>query len=311
MCSYCKVNCTNADDLKYHYKQQHDGGFTSAQDQINNTKLQMALLSEKTKVGVAADQNYSNLMQKLQAAVTVTKIAEGPTKKVRKKTTALRGPFTYELPLNTPIKISEIKGDILQRHPIIARPLRQCRDDVPPSQKITEVTIVSSQAKSQYVQEQTAYMDSNSSTSESEEETVIAEIIDDEPICLDSDSDEVEIVPKTVKKKKPEPLNKVISGRINTIKIEGALMRGFKCLSCNLHFEEITQLLAHREEAHPPEKKQYEKFDMTQMPIVLQKKRKSNEVEGLLLPALCNSCDTENFPFLQITSRFHVIYAQH
>lgn len=278
MCFYCKSNCSTPAELKYHYNQFHSGGLSTADQQVNNTKLQVALMVNKKdkSADVPQPKNYKEIMKKIKSSVTVKRI----------------GNKKCSLPINTPIKIAN-------KLP----PVRKSRMKPKPKRNITEVTIVSSRSKSQYLEEsvdspQSISDNSNDGCPKSDDE-IIAEYVSDGDVnvaddaanaddAVDADDDpkadaisisssdsdyfgDKEIAKKTPTKE--ESIKNALKRRVTNIKAGNSFKsinsetasngKTFRCLSCSEYFEDIAKLLEHRENSHPSENasKTYEEFD--------------------------------------------------
>ena len=253
MCFYCKTNCKTGLELRYHYDQFHSTGLTTAQHQINNTKLQLALLigNKERKTNASKERSYSEIMDRIKNVVTVKKVSN---KKKKRKISS-----SCLLPLNTPIYIGQS---------IKPKPQK-------PVPKITEVTIVNN--SNSYLAEIPDPM----TGSDEEIEAVITDITD--TISLDSDSDyEVPLkkLATSSSTDKPQDIKSVLKNRVQSIKdgtrdfdknkkeLDKNLKYVFRCFTCDEYYDDVTKLLKHREDVHPPSEtlKSYQPFDMTKVP---------------------------------------------
>ncbi|XP_070499949.1 PR domain zinc finger protein 5-like [Chironomus tepperi] len=283
MCFYCKTNCKTGLELRYHYDQFHSTGLTTAQQQINNTKLQLALLigRKERKTDASKEKSYNEIMDRIKNVVTVKKVAN---KKKKRKVSS-----SCPLPLNTPIYIGQSMNPKPQK----------------PGPKITEVTIVNNSKN--FLSE----IPDPISSSEEEIEAVIADITD--TISLDSDSDDdvpLKKIAKEITPEKPKDIKDVLKNRVQTIKdgtkqlekskkdIDQHLKYVFRCFTCDEYYDDVTKLLKHREEVHPPSEtlKNYQPFDMTKIPAPDPRKyeRKKPDSNAKVACPICSFIVQEN-----------------
>lgn len=284
MCFYCKTNCKTGLELRYHYDQFHSTGLTTAQHQINNTKLQLALLigKKERKSDQSKERSYNEIMDRIKNVVTVKKVS---SKKKKKKISS-----SCLLPLNTPIYIGSSEKPKPQK----------------PAPKITEVTIVNN--SNNYLAE---VPNDQMTDSDEEVEAVIADVTD--TISLDSDSDyEVPLkkVAESSPKVKEQDIKSVLKNRVKSIKdgtrqfdknkkeIDSNLKYVFRCFTCDEYYDDVTKLLKHREEVHPPLEtlKNYQPFDLAKVPVDPHKyeRKKSENKNEKVACDICSFIVQEN-----------------
>lgn len=271
MCFYCKTNCNDEEELKNHYKKFHTSGKTTADDQISNTKLQLALLigkKERISDKIKA-RNYDDLMRRVtgNSSVTVKKISK---KKKKKKA---HDDFVFEIPINTPIKIPNFIEEPKKKPPI------------------TEVTIISkNSSNNQYLEEKV--------DAESDSDVEMTTVEDDAISISSSEDDTYEVVGLS------EPTNKqLLQAKYKSLTFESSIKisqvqsipandikNAFRCFSCNEYYDNVISLLEHREKAHPPEdtSKEYEDIHKSKLAFKIERKKPATD-EGLS-KVICDIC---------------------